>query len=241
MTRLLMNGSWWVPSGDWGKAYLGQVERLYWGGDSWAETYKTDACLLSGRKWDGRQSLQKRLQGKCSGVLRNASTSASLFGLLFGQYPFYTLPTMGRVYVPASRMLGLAMWFALAGRLADVMWEEVLNKLAQFGMSPVLQWSAWEEQALSCEPGSQNTHKWSTFTPKLKLEAHISVKLILTRGAKSEWRHRPVSMGMVVTWHYRGKSWQLHPARLKHGLGVVRPCQRVSSRLVDSLVLYEGV
>lgn len=76
------------------------------------------------------------------GVLRNASNLASLFRLLFGQYPFYILPTMGRVYVPASQMLGLAMWFALAGRLADVMWEEVLNKLAQFGTSPALQWSA---------------------------------------------------------------------------------------------------
>lgn len=74
------------------------------------------------------------------GVLRDAI--ASLFGLLLNQYPFCTFPTMGRVYFPPSQILGLAMWLALAGRLADVMWEEVLNMLAQFGVSPVLQWSA---------------------------------------------------------------------------------------------------
>lgn len=54
---LLLHRSCWVTRGDWGHFYLGQKKRLYRGGDSWAEPYKADACLWSGRKWVGGEAI----------------------------------------------------------------------------------------------------------------------------------------------------------------------------------------
>lgn len=200
------------PSSFWGS------ERLYWQGYSWAEPFEADSHLLS-----------KRKRGRRWGILEKGWGSQDSLSL-FGNYSLHSLPLCIVSFPLSSWVWPQDLLLLVALSRCKVRRGLKYACLVWLGSPALMNSHEKCKDQVVTEAKNKHMWGWSIFKSKLQLKAHTSFKPILTHGSKIRLNLQTHKQGMVVTWHYWGNIWQLHLARLTHGLGTMSHSARGISK-----------